>query len=253
MAAGGAKYGLEPALTYYCEHGTPFYCLYNGKPTARHGNVIMHNWKGRLEDVEACAQHIRDRFMDTGVDHKTRYTLAWWDAKPRMTKGTPDEPAEGSVTFVCASYEQTSDYITGAQSYRERVGYINNEMVSRLSAIEAKLNQDDDEEEPEPEPQQTALIGALQNPAVMQAVQVMLMRLVDRVIPGNSSPVPIGAIKLAGVDLDADLDLDMDKMNAALAVLKQADPELEDDLIRLAHMAQTDPDQFKFLLKMLRK
>ena len=249
---GGAKHGLEPALTYYAEHGTPWYALYNGKPTARHGNVIMHNWKGRMEDVEQCAQHIRDRFQDTGIDGRTRYTLAWWDERPKMSKGSPDEPAGGSVTFVCATYDQIQEHISGAISYRERVGYAGNEMLSRLSAIEAKLNEpEEDEDEQEPEPQAAAIMGALQNPAVMQAIQVMLMRLVDRVMPSNG-PAPVPAVKLAGVEADS-VQFDTEKLDTALVILKAADPDLEDDLLRLANIAQNDPDQFRFLLKMLRK
>ena len=249
MTHGGAKHGTEPALTYYMEHGTPWYALYSGKPTARHGNVIMHNWKGRMEEIEECAQHIRDRFQDTGIDGKTRYTLAWWDEKPRMTKGTPDEPPGGSVVFVCATYDQIEERINGVMQYRERVGYANNEIVSRLAAIEAKMDaQPDDDEETPQNASQAAIMGALQNPAIMQALQIMMMRLVDRVLP---SPTP-APVKLSGApDADA-VTFDMEKLNAALTVLKAADDKLEDDLLKLADIAQNDPRQFSMLLKMLR-
>jgi hypothetical protein len=52
---------------------------------------------------------------------------------------------------------------------------------------------------------------------------------------------------LAGVDDNGD------KLGTALQILKAADPELEDDLMRLAILAQQDPAQFNFLIKMLRK
>ena len=245
MTVGGAKHGTDAALSYYTEHGTPWYALYNGKPTARHGNVIMQNWRGKLEDIEECAQHIRDRFSDTGIDDKTRYTLAWWDVKPRMSKGTPDEPPSGSVVFVCATYTQIEERINGVMAYRERVGYANNELVSRLAAIEAKLN----EEPEEVNSNQAAIMGALQNPAIVQAIQVMMMRLIDRVLP---TPAP-GPVKLAGAPVMDPPAFDMEKLNTALCILKQADPQLEDDLLRLAEIAQQDPGQFSFLLKMLRK
>ena len=248
MTVGGAKHGTDAALAYYTEHGTPWYALYNGKPTARHGNVMMQNWRGKLEDIEECAQHIRDRFADTGIDGKTRYTLAWWDDKPRMSKGTPDDPPAGSVVFVCATYDQIEEKINGVMAYRERVGYANNELVSRLAAIEAKLNEEP-EEEPEVNANQAAIMGALQNPAVMQAIQVMMMRLIDRVLPTQAP----GPVKLAGAPVMDPPTFDMEKLNAALSILKDADPNLEDDLLRLAEIAQQDPGQFSFLLKMLRK
>ena len=119
----------------------------------------------------------------------------------------------------------------------------NNEVISRLAAIEEKLNA-----EPETEDLETnepgGVVGALmQNPAIMNVIQGLIMRAVDKLIPGNSSS-PVG---LAGVDDSTD------KLNFALSILKNADPELEDDLLRLANLSQSDPAQFQFLLKMLRK
>ena len=245
FTTGGAKHGIEPALTYYSEHGTPFFALYIGKPTARHGNVMMQNWRGRIEEVEEAAQHIRDRFADTGIDGRTRYTLAWWDDKPHMTKGTPDEAPSGSVVFVCATEDQISQRIEG---YRERIGYVNNEIVSRLSAIEERLSaQEEEEEEPEPANPQAAMIGAfLANPAVATTLQTLLMRIVDGVVPVQA-PAPV---RLSGVGED-DPQFDTEKLNKALVILKRADPNLEDDLLKLAAMAEENPKQFAFLLKML--
>jgi len=247
FTTGGAKHGIEPALSYYSEHGTPFFALYIGKPTSRHGNVMMQNWKGRIEEVEEAAQHIRDRFSDTGIDSRTRYTLAWWDERPRMTKGTPDEAPSGSVVFVCA----TDDQIAGrAEHYRERIGYVNNEIVSRLAAIEARLNEKE-EEEPEEAPPSTqeAMIGAvLSSPAMVNTIQAVLMRIVDQVIPAPA-PAPT-AQKLAGFEGET-VVYDMEKLDRALAILKRANPNLEDDLLKLAAMAQENPKQFAWLLKML--
>ena len=82
----------------------------------------------------------------------------------------------------------------------------------------------------------------MQNPAIMLVIQGLIMRAVDKIIPGGTS----APVTLAGVD-------DADKLTTALQILKQADPQLEDDLLRLAKLAQEDPSQFNFLLKMLRK
>ncbi|NDC95269.1 hypothetical protein EB077_08190 [bacterium] len=133
FTTGGAKHGIEPALAYYSEHGTPFFALYIGKPTARHGNVMMQNWKGRIEEVE-------------------------------------------EVTTL----------------------------------------------------------------------QTLLMRIVDGVVP-SQAPAPV---RLSGVGDDAP-QFDTEKLNRALVILKRADPNLEDDLLKLAAMAEENPKQFAFLLKML--
>jgi hypothetical protein len=83
----------------------------------------------------------------------------------------------------------------------------------------------------------------MQNPAVMSMFQQMIMQVAAKVIPGG----PSGPVALAGVDEGSD------KLETALRILKAADPELEDDLLRLAQLAQQDPAQFNFLIKMLRK
>ena len=243
FSPGGAKHGVEAALAYYVEHGSPYFALYAGKPTARHGNLMMNNWRGRMEEIEEAAQHIRDRFADTGIDGRTRYTLAWWDERPKMQKGSPDEPASGSVVFVCATEEQI---IGRVESYRERSGYIQNEILSKLNALEARISEKEaEEEEQDPKEGKEAMIGALlSSPAVITTLQTLLMRIVDQVVP---SPAP--ARTLAGVE--DPIEFDTEKLNRALVILKRADPNLEDDLLKLAAMAEESPRMFANLLKML--
>jgi len=235
--AGGCKHGLDAALEFYAQHGTPWAALYVGKPASGHGNVLFQNWSGKYEEVEDVIQVIRDRFDGTGTDDRTRYYLTWWDEKPTINqqKKIPLDRAAQSVQFVTATSEQL-----------QRIGPStiagSNEIVSRLAAIEERLSEQE-EEETEAPTQSENIVGALmQNPAVMQVIQGLIMRAVDKIIPvGTGAPVT-----LAGVD-------DADKLTAALQILKQADPQLEDDLLRLAKLAQEDPGQFNFLLKMLRK
>lgn len=238
--SGGCKHGLNAALDFYSQHGTPWAALYANKPASGHGNVLFQNWSGKYEEIDDVLNVIRDRFADTGTDDRTTYFLTWWDEKPTMNqvKRIPLDRAAQSVQFVTATPEQLNTYgtsrmITGA----------NNEVISRLAAIEEKLNA-----EPETEDLETnepgGVVGALmQNPQIMQVIQGLIMRAVDKLIPNN----PSGPVGLAGVD-----DI-TDKLNYALSILKNADPELEDDLLRLANLSQSDPAQFQFLLKMLRK
>lgn len=249
FTTGGAKHGLDAALSYYVAHGTPWYALYVGKPTARHGNIIMHNWRGKFEDVEEAAEFIRDRFADTGIDSKTRYYLAWWDERPKMSKGTPDEPASGSVVFVMATPEQIIDHREG---YAVRMSGVNNEIISRLSAIESKMQEPEEYDEDEPEPsQQAQLIGSiLNNPLFINGI----IQGIFNVFKLPQQPQPAANVKLAGVTENSEtmeIEFDTEKLNAALIVLKQADPNLEEHLLKLADMAKNNPQQFAWLIKML--
>ena len=237
--AGGCKYGLDAALEFYSAHGTPWVALYEGKPTSGHGHVLFHNWSGKYEEVEDVANVIRDRFDGTGSSDRTKFTLSWWDEKPAISaKKLPlDRPAQ-SVQFVLSTPEQAQNF--GAV---RMMSGVNSEVISRLAAIEEKLSEEQDNDEQETN-DAGGVVGALmQNPAIMQVIQGLIMRAVDKIIPaGSGAPVA-----LAGVDDNGD------KLGTALQILKAADPELEDDLMRLAILAQNDPGQFQFLLKMLRK
>lgn len=237
---GGCKHGLDAALEFYAAHGTPWAALYEGKPASGHGNVLFQNWSGKYEDVEDVANVIRDRFDGTGSSDRTKFTLTWWDEKPVMNqaKRIPLDRAAQSVQFVTATPEHIEKFGTSRM-----IAGVNNEIVSRLAAIEERLSADPEADDDEPD-NSSGIVGALmQNPAIMSMFQNVVMQLAAKVIPGG----PGAPVALAGVDEGSD------KLETALRILKAADPELEDDLLRLAHLAQQDPGQFQFLLKMLRK
>lgn len=237
--AGGCKHGLDAALEFYAAHGTPFAALYVGKPASGHGNILFQNWSGKYEDVDDVINVIRDRFEGTGTDDRTRYYLTWYDEKPIMNgaKRIPMDRASQSVQFVTATPDQlqrlgSSMMISGT----------NNEVLSRLSAIEQKLTESDDDE-PENNDTQNVIGQIIQNPAIMNVIQGLILRAVDKLIPGN----PAANVSIAGMPEDSD------KLSTALEILKKADPELDNDLMLLAQLAINDPGQFQFLLKMLRK
>jgi hypothetical protein len=236
--AGGCKHGLDAALEFYAHHGTPWAALYVGKPASGHGNVLFQNWSGKYEEVDDVINVIRDRFEGTGTDDRTRYYLTWWDEKPTINqaKKIPMDRAAQSVQFVTATPEQLARFGSSTMLQGQ-----NNEIASRLAAIEERLSEPEETEEHAGGTDN--IVGVImQNPAIMQVIQGLIMRAVDKIIP-NAPGAPVG---IAGVD-------DGEKLTTALQILKAADPHLEDDLLRLAKLAQEDPGQFNFLLKMLRK
>lgn len=237
--AGGCKHGLDAALEFYAAHGTPFAALYVGKPASGHGNILFQNWSGKYEDVDDVINVIRDRFDGTGTDDRTRYYLTWYDEKPVMNaaKRIPMDRASQSVQFVTATADQLQRFGSSMM-----ISGTNNEVLSRLSAIEQKLTETDDDE-PEANDTQNVIGQIIQNPAIMNVIQGLIMRAVDKLIPVN-------AAANAGI---AGMPEDSDKLATALEILKNADPQLENDLMLLAQLAVNDPAQFQFLLKMLRK
>jgi len=127
-----------------------------------------------------------------------------------------------------------------------QMGYVNqhllgeiNSLKSQISALQMQLdNEDEDEEEPE----EGGLAGFFKNP-VMQ--NILIQQLQGMFMPTTKVTNVAGV--LDGVENDQD-----QKIDEAIETLKQYTPNLGDDLILLAQIALNDPQQFKFLLKMLR-
>lgn len=240
MYSRTAKKGLEAALKYYLEHGTEYVCLVTGnKPDAKYKNCAYANWNGKIEDINDVAELIKQKFEDTEIS-KDIFCLMWWDEKPVLKDGKPVNPASDSVLFMTATDE---DIQARQANYQANIGYINNQIISRLSAIEDKLNSE--EEEPEEEkPEQLNGIGAvLANPAFSAGITTLVSRLLDNYLPEKKA-----VTALAGTG-----ESDTEKLNIAIARLQAADPNLANDLLLLADLAESNPTQFNWLLNMLRK
>jgi len=65
--------------------------------------------------------------------------------------------------------------------------------------------------------------------------------IIDRILPPKKIISGIAGIE------------ENNKLNQALDILRKHDPNLDDDLMILANMAENSPLQFKMLLNMLRK
>lgn len=240
MYSRTAKKGLEAALKYYLEHGTEYVCLVTGnKPDAKYKNCAYANWNGKIEDINDVAELIKQKFEDTEIS-KDIFCLMWWDEKPILKDGKPVNPASDSVLFMTATDE---DIQARQANYQANIGYINNQIISRLSAIEDKLNSEEEEAEEE-KPEQLNGIGAvLANPAFSAGITTLVTRLLDNYLPEKKA-----VTALAGTG-----ESEAEKLNIAIARLQAADPNLANDLLLLADLAESNPTQFNWLLNMLRK
>ena len=146
--------------------------------------------------------------------------------------------------FRPVAYEQTSIQPVNNM----QMGYANQNLIgeisilkSQIAALQMKLDEEDDEDEEEPE--EGGLAGFFSNP-VMQNILIQQLQ-------GMFMPSTTKVTNVAGVMDGAQDDQDA-KIDEAIETLKQFSPNLGDDLILLAQLALNDPQQFKFLLKMLR-
>ena len=231
MIGTGIIRGTDKALQYYQEEGTPIFALYEGAAK----DPVCHNLKGKFDDIEDSMELIKKYFNYITPDPRTKYVIKFWDERPQFdAKGKLTSTPDGSLRFITNNDEEVAEYING---YQQRVGSYNNEILSRLSAIETKMNQPDEEEE---EHKPDLISGIISNPEIQNMIVGYIGMIVDRLIPLKKT------VAINGVT-------DHNKMQIALEILQRHDPELDNDLFLLATMAENDPGQFEFLLKMLRK
>lgn len=231
MIGTGIIRGTDKALQYYQEEGTPIFALYEGAAK----DPVCHNLKGKFDDIEDSMELIKKYFNYITPDPRTKYVIKFWDERPQFdAKGKLTSTPDGSLRFITNNDEEVAEYING---YQQRVGSYNNEILSRLSAIETKMNEPDEEEE---EHKPDLISGIISNPEIQNMIVGYIGMIVDRLIPLKKT------VAINGVT-------DNNKMQIALEILQRHDPELDNDLFLLATMAENDPGQFEFLLKMLRK
>jgi len=115
-----------------------------------------------------------------------------------------------------------------------------NSLKSQIAALQMKL--DDEEEEEDDEPEEGGIAGFMKNPAIQN---MLIQQLTGMFMPTTKVTNVAGVMDGAQADQDA-------KIDEAIETLKQFSPNLGDDLILLSQLALNDPQQFKFLLKMLR-
>jgi hypothetical protein len=135
-------------------------------------------------------------------------------------------------------------------AYQPVNNFANDQLLSELRAMrselaamkmKAEIEEMDDEEEEEP----NALMGFIQNPAI----QNMLIAQISNLFNPTQKVTHVAGV-MDGAENESDDD---DKINEAIEILKKYDDQLGSDLLLLSDMAVNDPQQFKFLIKLLRK
>jgi len=240
MIQTGVVQGIDKAIARYEKKGSIYFALYCGNDKY----PVVNGLNGRWEEISECVEEIKEYFDDITPDHKKVYSIVWYEGavKPDQ-KGKISDIPEGSVKFITSNPEQIQTYIEGYQQRQQQyIGTRDNEILSRISALEsAKKNNDDEEEYEENEKPVNALVGLVQNPDIVNFLVGTVQTIIDRILPPKKIISGIAGIE------------ENNKLNQALDILRKHDPNLDDDLMILANMAENSPLQFKMLLNMLRK
>jgi hypothetical protein len=216
-------------LAAYLNRNCPAWSLFQGRQ-------FMFKYEGgTVQEGEAALVEVLD-MLSSGTN--AIYTLKVYEDLPKGGKIKENTPCDGSFNFRLNEENQvpTQSQITRYNN--------NNEVLTRLTAIEARLNEDAGEEEEEENETEKALgkIGSLlSNPTVALLANLIF----GAKLPGLPAPAAgtVGNIPPAG---NTD-----EEIKKALDVLKANDTRLADHLTKLAAMSIHQPQNFHFLLKTL--
>jgi len=223
----------DAVLNYYDQYDEPGYSVYAGhKPEQAYCRfTYTGNDKsiGREKLAEALAS------VQSNPDNTNVYLLQILGNKGKKLE------TKNAITFQLNKAQSLMPY--NSMGYNPAMNNEISALKSQIAALQMQLEEDEDEEDEEEE-DTNLLSGIMGNPAVKQ----MLMNVISNLVAPTSKT---NVQHVSGVMDGAEVEQD-DKIDEAIERLKKFDDKLGDDLMLLCEMAENDPMQFKFLLKMLR-
>jgi len=229
-------HSAEDVLNYYDQYDDVGYSVYAGhKPEQAYCRfTYTGNDKniGREKLSDALASIL------SNPDNTNVYLIQILGVKGKKLE------TKNAITFQLNKSVSLLPY-NGIGGYNPQMSNEINVLRSEIAAL--KMQQEiDEEEEDEEEPAENFLSGLMQNPAVKN----MIMNVIGNLVTPAQKVTHVSGID---EDIAEQKDIDNDKLYSAVIRLSKYDNQLADDLILLCEMAENDPMQFKFLLKMLRK
>lgn len=229
MASSSIQFkGVEKVLEAYDNRQVAAWSLFQGKQM-----IFKHEGSDMQEAAENLQQCLN--MLDSSTN--AIYTLKIYEDADKIKSNTPDD---GSFNFRLNMESQEPGL--GAISRANN----NNEILSKLNALEERLNQQEEEEgEEDDSPLNNLISGIMGNPALQPVVTQLLTNLAANLLSKKvSAPAPVAAV--AGIATDPE-----QRLAQALQILKSKDPNLADNLYKLASIAEKQPEQFAMLLSML--
>jgi hypothetical protein len=245
--------GAEPVLAWYDENAkVPFYSLWNGKQ-------LVGSWN---EDNQAAARDNLEKNLKLFEDNNISevFTLKLHPQADKSGFVTDKTPVYYSLNFRPSEFslnpqmsgtpgQMVFQNNPGMQTMLEEI----RAMRSEINAIKAESEFDTDNDPPG--------IGGLfdklmQIPGVEQQVAPYIGGILQKIFPGVAPAAPVpGIYPFPGNQVGAIAGLPSEqeeKIDQAIDILEKHDPQLGDDLLKLAAIAQRDPAQFNVLLSVLR-
>lgn len=227
----------------------PYYSIWKG------ARQLVFSWNN--DDLQEGQQTLLENlqaFEQSGVSDV--FTLKLHSSLDKNDEITNNSPVYASLNFrACNPYQVAA--VGGARG--TEIIFPNNQgmqaMLEEIRAIRAEqqllqqeLQQVRDADKDEDEGLggfEGALIGLLKSPEVQRTVAAYIPGLMAKIMPGVTPAAPgsLGNVAAPGEE---------EKIDQALDILEKYDPQLGEDLMILARIAQQDGAKFTMILNMLR-
>jgi len=130
--------------------------------------------------------------------------------------------------------------------YNQRQEQLAAELAEIKAMLKARAEEESDEDLEEEAQPTNALAGLINNPKIQDMLIGMISGMATKFMTGGNAPQAIAGIPATAEESET-------KLLTAIERLYAVDPNLPDDLHKLADMAEKETVQFNWLLSMLRK
>jgi hypothetical protein len=235
----------------------PYYSVWQGR------NIVFSSKDDDFEkslnlledNLRACEQNNYDELLTIKIHHIQKNV--------RNQIITEKTPVIATFTFRVVANQTGSSYM---QPYNPN-GMVNysagtKAILERLNGIDSRLTAIETEEEDDDDDVEEATTGAinvkdgfyallnnfLSDPEVKTGIVNMLKFGVAKILPMNIN----NNVAVAGIPDYDSMDVNK-KVETAINIIAQHRPQIVDDLVGLAKIAQTDPNKLQLIMSMLPK
>ena len=228
--------GIGNAVKAYENKAVPGWGLFQG-------TQFLEKYEGT--DMDEGASFLKDylQSLDQRSNDMNTYTLCIYETPGKITSASKYD-ASFNFRLTDTIEEHQANKIAGV--YEQR--------IAGLEKTIAELSEPDEPEPPNAKDIMWATIGKIfEHPHVQAAIANKVLSIVDSVgdtISGVFKKSPVAAIGAAGPKADANEE--NRKLQEAVNILVEVDPQLGTNLLKLAGIAKADPSKYNLLITMLK-
>jgi len=230
---------VNSVIDWFIEENTPYYVVFSKD------GILSRNVS--IKDISTASDALRKTLERLEDDqYSIKYTIYIFNTPQKGKLKKEDAQGLVNLVFEKKSTEKNSDYLPyPVYKALENQSKMLEALQQRLDLMQA-VEESEEDEEIEQNSTSNILAGIVNNPMVQNAIAGFITNAVSNmnIFGKNNAPQAIAGIP--------DENTEEEKIAKAITILYEHDKTLGDDLLKLANIAATKPDQFKMLLSMLR-